>query len=229
MKGMSVIAVILVAALGVLAGCGSSAGGSGDGSGNTLTQAQAQQVGTAVSNDLSDALASALSSPALALDISSRDHIRLGLRRKSGAVPQTKPDVLTCSGSDCTISGTYTCPDGGTIGVSGDISSTNNSAGGTITETPSNCSDGTVDINGEPNITVVFQASDNGISTSVNLTISGGVSFSPVQAGQFPPGSASSNLTLSGTVNDSNQVVTACSVSGSFDGQNISANCSNLP
>src|SRR5580704_3146211 len=111
MKWMSVFAVILVAVLGALAGCGGSGGGGGNGGnggGNTLTQAQAQQVGTAISNDLSNALSSALSSPAVPLDISSGDHIRVGLERKSEAKAVTRPDTVTCSGSNCTISGTYT-------------------------------------------------------------------------------------------------------------------------
>jgi len=228
MKGISVSVVILVAVLSALTGCGVSGGGGGNGGGNTLTQPQAQQVGTSISNDLSNALASALSSPAIPLGISSRDHIRVGLQRKSEA-NTVRPDLVTCSGSNCTISGTYTCPDSGSIVVSGDLSATSNSASATITATPSNCSDGTVDISGDPNITVGLQSSDNGISTSVNVTISGGVSFSPVQAGQFPSGSCSCNLTIRGTVNDSDHAVTACSLSGSICGQSINANCSKLP
>src|SRR5882762_3470953 len=118
MKGITVSAVILVAVLSALTGCGASGGGGGNGGGNTLTQPQAQQVGTSISNDLSNALASALSSPAIPLGISSRDHIRVGLQRKSEA-NTVRPDLVTCSGSNCTISGTYTCPDSGSIAVSG--------------------------------------------------------------------------------------------------------------
>jgi hypothetical protein len=229
MKGMSVTVVILVAALGAFTGCGGSGGGGGNGGINLLTPPQAQQVGTAISNDMSNALSSALSSPAVSLGISSRDHIRVGLERKSEADVVTRPDAVTCSGSNCTISGTYTCADGGSIAVSGQFSASSNSVSGTVTETPSNCSDGTVDIGGDPNLIVGLQASDNGISTSVNVTLSGGVSFSPVQMGQFPSGSCSCNLTLTGTVNNSNKAVTACSVSGSICGQSISGNCTNVP
>jgi hypothetical protein len=229
MRGMSVSAVILVAVLSALMGCGTNGGGGGNG-GNNLTPAQAQQVGTAISNDLSNALSSALSSPAaVPLGISSRDHIRVALERKSETKAVTSPDTVTCGSSSCTISGTYTCPDGGSIGVSGDFSGSSNSVSGSITETPSNCSDGTVDISGAPNMKVNLNASDNGVSTSLNVTLSGGVSFSAVQAGQFPSGSCSCNLTISGTVNDSNASVTACSVRGSICGQSINANCTNLP
>jgi hypothetical protein len=236
MKWMRVSVVILVAAVGSFTGCGGSGGGGGNGGtggnggGNTLTQPQAQQVATAISNDLSNALSSALSSPgAVPLGISSRDHIRIGLERRSETKGETMPDAVTCSGSSCTVSGTYTCPNGGSIQIAGNFSATNNSVNGSATETPTNCSDGTVDVGGAPNITLGLQGSDNGISTSVNVTLSGGVSWSPVQAGQFPSGSGSFNLTLSGTVNDSNKTVTACSITGSIDGQSISTNCSNLP
>jgi hypothetical protein len=225
MKEILVSAVILVA----LTGCAGNGRGGGTGTVNHLTQAQAQQVGTAISTDLTNALSSALTSPAVALGISSRDHIRAALERRSEAKAVPRPDTVTCSGSSCTISGTYTCPDGGSIGVSGDISATSNSVSETVTETPSNCSDGTVVINGDPNISVDLQASDNGITTTANIRIDGGVSWSPVQAGQFPSGSSSFNLTLSGTVNDSSQTVTACSISGSIDGQSFSSNCSNVP
>jgi hypothetical protein len=228
MKGTSVSAVILVAVLSALVGCGTNGGGGGNG-GTALTQAQAQLVGASISNDMSNALSSALLSPAVGLDISSRDHIRAGLQRKSKASTATRPDTVTCGTSTCTISGTYTCPDSGSIEVSGGVSATSNSVGGKITETPSNCSDGTADISGDPNITVGLQGSDNGISTSVSVTIDGGVSFSPVQAGQFPSGSCTCNLTVSGTVNDGSGTVTACSVSGSVCGQNINANCTNVP
>jgi hypothetical protein len=230
MKGTFVSAIALFAVFGALSGCGSGVGGGGNGGGAiSLTQAQAQQVGLSISDDLSNAFASALTSPAVPLDIGSRDHIRVGLQRTGASTAVIRPDAVTCSGSNCTISGTYTCPDSGSIQVSGDFSASGNSASGTLTETPSNCSDGTADISGDPSITVGLQGSDNGISTSVNVTISGGVSFSPVQVGQFPTGSCSCNLRLSGTLNDSSQAVTACSVTGTICGQNINVNCSNVP
>lgn len=231
MKGTSVSAVILVAVLSALAGCGTNGGGGGYGGNNNnqLTPPQAQLVGASISNDMSNALSSALLSPAVGLNISSRDHIRAGLQRKNKASTATSPDTVTCGTSTCTISGTYTCPDGGSIEVSGGLTATSTSVSGKITETPSNCSDGTVDINGDPNITTGLQASDNGISTSVSVTLDGGVNFSPVQAGQFPSGSCTCNLTASGAVNDSTGTVTACTVSGSICGQSVNVNCTNLP
>jgi len=211
------IAVTLVI-LGTLAGCG---GGSNVNSIN-LTQAQARQVGTTVSNDVSKALASALGNPAVPLAITTRDNMRVALQRshsQPGAV--SKPEDVTCSGSNCSVSGTFNCPDGGSIMVSGNFSASGTSASGTITATPSSCSDGTLVINGDPDVTATVQGNDNGVTTTVNLTIGGGVSFSPVQAGQFPTGSCSLNVTASVSVNNSSGSVTSSSISGSICGQTI--------
>jgi len=130
-------------------------------------------------------------------------------------------DATACNGSNCAVSGSYNCPDGGSILVSGNFSGSGTSASGTFTETPSSCSDGTLVINGNPDVTVAVQGNDNGVTTTVNLTIGGGVSFSPVQAGQFPTGSCSFNVTASVSVNDSSGSVTSSSISGSICGQTI--------
>ena len=205
--------------LGTLAGCG---GSSGNSDANNLTQAQARQLGTTVSNDASRALGSALGIPTVPLDISARDNMLAALRRNdSHANALLKPENLICNGSDCTVSGTYNCPDGGSIMVSGTFTANGASTSATMTETPSNCSDGTLVINGNPDVTVALQGNDNGVTTTVNLTMGGGVSFSPVQAGQFPKGSCSLNVTATFSVNDSSGSVTSSSISGSICGQTI--------
>jgi len=212
------IAVALIS-LGAFAGCG----GGGYSTSNNLTQAQAKQVGTTVSNDVSKALASAVGNAAFPLDITTRDKMLVALQRdNSQANAVTKPETVTCSGSTCTVSGTFNCPDGGSIMVSGTFSASGTSASGTITETPSKCSDGTLIINGNPDVTVSVQGNNNGVTTTVNLTIGGGVSFSPVQAGQFPSGSCTLNVTANISVNDSSGTVTSSSISGSVCGQPIS-------
>lgn len=211
------IAVTLMV-LGTLAGCG----GNGSSNANNLTQAQARQVGTTVSNDVSKALGSAVGNAAVPLDITTRDNMLVALQRNnSPADVLSKPEDVTCSGSNCTVSGTYNCPDGGSILVSGNFSASGTSASGTFTETPSSCSDGTLVINGNPNVTVAVQGNNDGVTTTVNLQIGGGVSFSPVQAGQFPKGSCSFNVTASVSVNDSSGSVTSSSISGSICGQTI--------
>lgn len=199
-------------------GCG---GGNNSFNASDLTKAQAQQLGSAVSADVSKALAGTLGNVAVPLDISSRDHMLVALHRNSQADTVPKTEDVTCNGTSCTVSGTYTCPDGGSIAVSGNFSVSSNSASGTITATPSKCSDGTLVINGNPDVTVGVQGNNNGITTPVNVTIGGGVNFSPVQAGQFPTGSCTLNVAASFSVNDSSGGVTSSSISGSVCGQTI--------
>ena len=202
---------------GILAGCG---GGTTNLNASKLTQAQAQQLATAVSADVNNALASTLGNTGVPLDISSRDHMLLALHGNSRAAIAPKPQDVTCSGTSCTVSGTFTCPDGGSIAVSGNFSASSNSASGTLTATPSNCSDGTLVINGNPNVTLGVQGNSNGVTTTVNVMIGGGVSFAPVQAGQFPTGSCALNVTATASVNSSSGSVSS-SISGSVCGQTI--------
>ena len=214
MKAWSIAVTLMI--LGTLAGCG---GGSNVNS-NNLTQAQAKQVGTTVSNDVSKALASVVGNPAVPLGITTRDKMRVALHNSQASAVEN-PQNVTCSGSTCTVSGTFNCPDGGSIMVSGTFTASGTSASATITATPSNCSDGTLVINGNPDVTATVQGNDNGVTTTVNLMIGGGVSFSPVQAGQFPSGSCSLNVTASATVNNSSGSVTSSSISGTVCGQAI--------
>jgi len=217
MKAWSVSVALTI--LGTLAGCG---GSSSNSLANHLTQAQAKQVGTTVSNDVSMALASALGSPVVPLGITTRENMLVALQRNSslaGTVP--KPETVTCNMSNCTVSGTFNCPDGGSIMVSGTFSASGTSFNGTITATPSSCSDGTLIVNGDPDVTTTVQGSDNGVTTTVSLTITGGVSFSPVQAGQFPSGSCTLNVMASASVNNSSGSVTSSSISGAICGQTV--------
>ena len=216
MKAWS-IAPVSLTVLGILAGCG----GSNNNFNANLTKAQAQQLGSAVSADVNNALASALGSPAVPLDIGSRDRMLVALHGNSQAATLPKPETVTCSGTSCTVSGTFTCPDGGSIAVSGNFTASGNSASGTITATPSKCSDGTLVINGNPDVTANVQGNNNGVTTTVNVMIGGGVSFAPVQPGQFPTGSCTLNVTATVSVNDSNGSVTSSSMSGSVCGQKI--------
>jgi len=215
MKAWSIAVTLMI--LGTLAGCG---GGSNVNSAH-LTQAQARQVATTVSNDVSKALGSVVGNPAVPLGITTRENMLVALQRNKNQTGAVSPEGVTCSGSSCTVSGTFNCPDGGSIMVSGTFSASGTSASGTITATPSSCSDGTLVISGDPNVTATVQGNDNGVMTTVNLTLGGGVSFSPVQAGQFPSGSCSLNVTASITVNNSTGMVTSSSTSGSICGQTI--------
>ena len=217
MKAWLIVVTLMI--LSTLAGCGG--GNNLNSNANNLTQAQAQQVGTTVSNDVSQALASAVGSAAVPLDITTRDNMLVALQRnnrQAGAV--STPQDVTCSGGTCTVSGTYNCPDGGSILVSGSFTASGMSASGTITETPSSCSDGTLVINGAPNVMATVTGNDTGVTTTVTLMISGGVSFSPVQAGQFPSGTCPLKVNASVSVTDSTGA-TSSSISGSVCDQTI--------
>lgn len=221
MKARSIAPVsfmVLLMVLGILAGCG---GGSMNFNATHLTKAQAQQLGTAVSADVNNALASALGSTAVPLDISSRANMLFALHRSSQTATVPQPQTVTCNATGCTVSGTFTCPQGGSIAVMGNFTASGNSASGTITATPSSCSDGTLVINGDPNVTASVQGNNNGVMTTVNVMIGGGVSFAPVQAGQFPTGSCMLNVTATVTVNDSSGSVTSSSITGTVCGQTI--------
>jgi hypothetical protein len=197
--------------LATLAGCGG--GGSSNSIANSLTQTQAKQLGSAVSDDVSKALTSALGNPAVPLDITTRHNMIAALQGLS------QPEQVTCSGTSCTVSGTYNCPDGGSIMVTGNFMANGNSASGTFTEKPSSCSDGTLVING--NVMATVTGSNDGTTTTVNVTITGDVSVSPVQAGQFPTASCSMiNVNASISVSDSSGSVTS-KISGSICGQTI--------
>ena len=211
------IAVTLMV-FGTLAGCGG--GGSGNSIANNLTQAQARQVGTTVSNDVSKALTSAVGNPAVPLDITTRDNMLVALQgNNSQAVSQ--PEQVTCSGTSCTVSGTYNCPDGGSIMVMGQFMVNGMSANGTFTETFSGCSDGTLVIDGTVMATVT--GNNDGTTTTVSVMISGtDISFKPVQEGQFPTGSSCSlSVKAVVSVSDSSGSVTPSSISGSICGQTI--------
>ena len=219
MKRSLIDAVILVAVLSTLTGCGSSGGGGGsnggNGNSNNLTQAQAQQLGSSVANDIDKALANAMSNAEVPMNATSRANMLVALRRGSQADTAPKPE------GSATLSGTYTCPDGGSIGVAGSFNSTSTSLSGSVTETPHSCSDGTVILNGNPDVTVGVQGNDNGTTATVSITIGGGVSYGPAAGVQFPSGSCSCNVTASASVNDSTGNVTSSSISGSVCGQSV--------
>jgi len=219
---LSKVSIVLLVGIALtLIGCGGSSGTLNPNP-NNLTPAQAQQLGNEVFTDVSTALADALSGLPLATD---ETKILAALRKQNQAVPASAQ--TTCSGTSCTVSFTFECPDGGSIAVSGSLTeNSSTSASGTITATPTSCSDGILVFNGDPDVMIGIQGNDNGTTTTVNITIGGGVSFSPVQMGQFPTGSCTSNLNVSASVNDTTRALT-CSVGGSICGQAFNESCPN--
>ena len=201
------LTLLLIGPVLLFVGCGSSSNPNP----NHLTSAQAQQLGGEVFTDVFDAISGASGSGSDAVHKSGLP--ALLARNKSHSYAQT-PD-------DSSLNYTYTCPDGGTIAISG--SSGNNSI--TITATPANCDDGTLTFNGDPNITVKGTGNDNGTTTTVDITVGGGISFAPVTAGAFPTGSCKSNMQVNLSITDSSSTLASCSISGTICGYSMNQSC----
>ncbi len=198
---------LLIGSALLIVGCGSSSNPNP----NHLTQPQAQQLGGEVFSDVFKAISSGAISGADAVGKSGLP--ALLAKNKNHSSTQT-PDA-----SSSTF--TYTCADGGTIAVS--ASSSNNSI--SVTATPTGCSDGTLIFNGDPNITVKGTGNDNGTTSSINITVGGGVSFAPVTKGAFPTGSCKSNMQVSASITDSSGSLAGCSISGAICGYSVSQSC----
>lgn len=204
-------AVVGVALL--MIGCG----GSSNSMNNNLTPAQAQSVATAVSSGIVQAITAGLGAGVI-------DPLPSGMRRVD-PVPNTSGlnCVASASGESCTwpISTTFSCPGGGTMAVSGNLSGTlsntgNGSAQAQITADPASCSVNGIVLNGYPSIAVGGQVNiaNNAPVWPVTGTESGGVTFGP-----NPSGTCKFNLTYSVNANIS------CTVTGTACGQNVNGSC----
>jgi len=194
--------------------------GSGSSSSNSMSQAQAQAVTEQLSQAVAQALDSAFASnPATVRDV--RPSLSTVLReirpdQSSGCAPSG-------TGENCNwpISYDGTCPQGGTIAVTGDIDTTLNGSGGgsvnsQITVTPANCSVSNLVINGDPNIDVGLQMSFTNSTPvfPITLTETGGISYGP-----NPSGSCQFNVTYSITSK------TSCTITGKACGQSVNGSC----
>lgn len=201
------LTLLLIGPVLLFVGCGSSSNPNP----NHLTSAQAQQLGGEVFTDVFNAISSGT--------ISGSDAVR-----KSGVpalLAKNKNHSYTQTPDASSSTFTYTCPDGGTIAIS--ASSGNNSI--SVTATPTSCSDGTLIFNGDPNITVKGTGNDNGTTTTVDITVGGGVSFAPVTTGAFPTGSCKSNMQVSASITDSSGSLASCSISGAICGYSMNQSC----
>lgn len=196
----SVLGVVLL-----LVGCGN---GNSSSPNSSLTPAQAQQVAAGVSDGLAQALAGGLNSS------STHDRQTARAMRKDESVPNVSgPSCYSSSsGEVCNwpISESFTCPGGGALSVSGDVSASmdnngNGSVQAQIAEIPSGCSIDGIVINGNPQITVNGSLGISNWSPvwPLTLTETGGVTFGPNPAGacQFDLSvsvNADSSFTVSG-------------------------------
>ena len=204
-----IAALVIVSLLGL--NCGSS-------SSHTLSPAQAQ----AVSQELSTALGAAMAS-GFQISASTSKAAHLPTVVQSVRASQSTGCTVTNTGQSCNIPITYSgpCPNGGTIGVTGDfIFTLDNSGDGsdssTLTVTPTNCALSNTTFNGDPNLTVATQFSfQNSLPLyPITFTESGGISFGP-----DPSGSCTLNANVTVTS------ATTCRVSGNVCGQSLNTSC----
>jgi hypothetical protein len=209
---------LIIAGLLFSAACG---GGSSSMNQN-LSAAQAQAVSQEFATAAEAALQASVTGSAQRNRRTFGEIFSAGASR--GAVPDTTGSCVTsANGTSCNYPVSYSgnCPQGGTIGVSGDFDFTlNNSGDGSdssnLTITPTGCEVSNETINGNPNVTFAVQLSfqNNALVYPVTLTESGGISYGP-----NPSGSCSVNATL--TIASS----LACTVSGTICGQALSGDC----
>jgi hypothetical protein len=209
---LTVVAAMLTVLCG---GCGSSKS-------NNLSQAQAE----AVTQEFSQALATALSSSGLPADARPASGVHPSLSTavteiRSYALPVC-PSNGTGETCDFPVNFDGTCPGGGTIAVAGNVDGTlDNSGDGSIqsqiTITPTNCSVDNLVINGDPSITVdgAFNFTANAPAFPITLTETGGISYGP-----NPSGSCQLNVTYK----VSSQ--TSCAITGTVCGQAVNGSCS---
>jgi len=197
------LTLLLIGTVLLFAGCGSSKNPNP----NNLTSAQAATLGTEVFTDVFLAISASGASSSVA--------------HKPGLPALLDKNDSVRAQSSSSIQYTYNCLDGGTVALSG----TSGSGSVSITATPSSCNDGTLTFNGDPNITVKGTGSDNGTTTTINVGIGGGVSWTPDSGVSFPAGSCTSNMQISASVTDSSGTLASCSLSGSICGYSQSQSC----
>lgn len=208
-----------------------SACGGGSSMNQNLSAAQAQ----AVSQELAAAAEAALQG-SIAVGQEQRNRKSLGAAFSStfseavkhAAVADVSSGCVTSDGgTTCNFPVSYSgsCPQGGTISVTGDFDFSLNGSGdgsdnSTLTITPTNCAVSNVTVNGDPSVSFATQISFQNDNLAFPLTISetGGISYGP-----NPSGSCTVNATL--TISSPQ----SCTVSGSICGQTLSGSCVPLP
>jgi hypothetical protein len=205
-------AVIVSIAL-LIVGCGS--GGSNS---SALTQAQAQAIATAVSNGIQQAFAGTFGVPSVTRSSDAMHPV------EAAADAATPPACLpSFAGQTCTwpVSATFSCPGGGTMAVSGEITASLSTTGSgsaqvQIAAVPASCSVNGVVLNGAPQVNVAGQMNvlNDMPEWPVTSSETGAVSYGP-----HPSGTCQLNLTYTVTSNLS------CTVSGTACGQSVSGSC----
>lgn len=120
--------------------------------------------------------------------------IRNGTRIPESA-GSISPDIRVSPDTTSNLSTyTYQCPSGGTIVVTGSYTEMFTSESANIVETINSCRDGGITMNGDPNIALSVAGSNNGTTTSVTITMAGGLTVGT--------SSCSTDLNVSASIND---------------------------
>jgi len=212
-KSLCAIAALTAIATFFVA-CGSSD------SAHNLSSAQAQAISQELFTALNSAMVAGLTPPG-ANNAATRPSLGEIVERARAA--QSSGCTVTNSGESCNFPITYqgACPNGGTIGVSGDFAYTldnsgNGSDSSTLTVTPAACAVDNVTFNGNPSVTFAtqFNLQNYGLAFPITFSGMGGISYGP-----NPTGSCSINVKATATS------ISSCSVSGSICGRSVSGNC----
>ena len=199
-----------------------------------LSAAQAQAVSQEIASALEVALQASITPAAVQRQPRNFAETFNGKLESDRAAAEARPDatsggcVTSANGTSCNFPVSYSgsCPQGGTIGVTGDFSFTldnsgNGSDSSTLTVTPTNCDTpgataSSVTFNGDPNITLATQVNFQNFAPvyPITATETGGISYGP-----NPTGSCSLNATLTITSSQT------CTVSGTICGQTLSGDC----
>jgi hypothetical protein len=214
MNRKNLIAGFLVVLTLSCIGCGGSS------SGPTMTQTQAAAAYGAVFTAMEDAtlaLPLARSAPVSPIRKEEEAAIQKAIlngTRTPVSADSISPDlrVLPDTTSNFPVY-TYKCPSGGTIVVTGSYSVTSSSESSNIVETINSCSGNGVTFSGDPNITFSWTGADNGTTTSLTITMTGGLTVGS--------SSCSTDLNITGSFSDKTGSGTE-TYSGSFCGQTIS-------
>jgi len=185
-----------------------------------ISAAQAQAISQEFFTVLGSALAAGLTPAGSAVHTAPRS---LASAIPSRPALPSSDCTITDTGESCDIPINYqgSCPQGGTIAVTGDFvftldNSGNGSDSSSLTATPSNCAVSDITFNGNPSVTVAtsFMLQNNELAFPILFSEKGGITFGP-----HPSGSCTMNVTMTITS------PTNCTASGTLCGHSVSGSC----
>jgi hypothetical protein len=212
-----VVSFLALVAL-VCTGCG------GSGSGSTMSTSQASQAYTYVFDAMAEAggaLSVNHSTPIEQLSKAQAARVEKVILNGTQGTPAADllaPALSVHSDlSQKLPTYTFTCPSGGTIVVNGSYSITSTTESESVVETINACQVDGITINGDPNISISVSGTDNGTTTTLNLTMTGGLSVGS--------SSCTTDLTVNASVSDSTGNGSE-TYSGSFCGVSLNGSAS---